>query len=96
MITFKIIEELRNKGVKYQIDKYNGNSIWLADNSTLIAGSKKDMQTNIKILKNKALEYGLRMNNSKSKIIQVRGTEKAKRIEGLEVVETYSEKKEIT
>ena len=58
MITFKIIEELREKGVKYQVDKYNGNSVWLADDSTLIAGSKRDMQTNIRILKNKALEYG--------------------------------------
>ena len=88
MITFKIIEELREKGVKYQVDKYNGNSVWLADDSTLIAGSKRNMQTNIRILKKKALEYGLRMNDSKSKIIQVRGTEKAKKIEGLEVVET--------
>ena len=88
MITFKIIEELREKGVKYQVDKYNGNSVWLADDSTLIAGSKRNMQTNIRILKNKALEYGLKMNDNKSKIIQVRGTEKTKKIEGLEVVET--------
>merc|ERR1711891_24250 len=88
MVTFKIIEKLRSKGVKYQVDRYNGNSIWLADDSTLIAGSKKSMQTNIRILKKKAQEYGLKMNDSKSKIIQVRGTEKARRIEGLEVVET--------
>ena len=88
MITFKIIEELREKRVKYQVDKYNGNSVWLADDSTLIAGSKRNMQTNIRILKKKALEYGLKMNDNKSKIIQVRGTEKARKIEGLEVVET--------
>ena len=69
MITFKIIEELREKGVKYQVDKYNGNSVWLADDSTLIAGSKKNMQINIRVLKEKALEYGLKMNESKSKII---------------------------
>ena len=31
MVTFKIIEELRSKGVRYQIDKYDGNSVWLAD-----------------------------------------------------------------
>ena len=47
MITFKIIEELKEKGENYQVDRYNGNSIWLADDSTLIAGSKKNMQTNI-------------------------------------------------
>ena len=73
MITFKIIEELRTKGVKYQIDRYSGNSVWLADDSTLIAGNKIDMGTNIRILKNKALEYGLKVNEDKSKIIQIRG-----------------------
>ena len=39
MVTFKIIEELRNKGIRYQIDKYDGNSVWLADDSTLIASN---------------------------------------------------------
>ena len=46
------------------------------------------MQTNIRILKKKALEFGLKINDSKSKIIQVRGTERARKIEGLEVVDT--------
>ena len=43
LVTFKIIEELRNKGERYQVDRYDGNSIWLADDSTLIAGNIKDM-----------------------------------------------------
>ena len=45
------------------------------------------MEINIKIHKNKAMEYGLRVNENKSKILQVRGTERARRIGGLEVVE---------
>ena len=88
LVTFKIIEELRSRGAKYQVDRYNGNSIWLADDSTLIAGNIRDMETNIRILKSKALEYGLRVNENKSKILQVRGTERARRIGGLEVVES--------
>ena len=87
LVTFKIIEELRSKGARYQIDKYDGNSVWLADDSTLIAGNIKDMETNINILKNTAKGYGLRVNENKSKILQVRGTERARRIGGLEVVE---------
>ena len=87
MVTFKIIEELRNKGIRYQIDKYDGNSVWLADDSTLIASNIGDMETNINILKNTAKEYGLRVNENKSKVLQIRGTEKPRRIGGLEVVE---------
>merc|ERR1712030_274038 len=36
MVTFKIIEALR-KEKKYKIGKFNDNSIWLADDATLVA-----------------------------------------------------------
>merc|ERR1712121_296684 len=36
LVTFRIIEELRKKK-KYKIGKFNDNSIWLADDATLIA-----------------------------------------------------------
>ena len=76
-----------NRGRKYKIDKYNGNSLWLADDSTLIAGNKEDLEINIKILKETAGGYGLKVNQEKSKILQVRGTEKPRRIGGLELVD---------
>ena len=38
MVTFSIIEELEEKGRKYEIDKYKGNSLWIADDATPIAG----------------------------------------------------------
>ena len=87
LVTFKIIEELRSKGKRYKIDKYEGNSVWLADDSTLIASNIRDMETNIEILKNTARIYGLKVNEDKSKVLQVRGTERPRRIGGLEVVE---------
>ena len=59
MVTFSIIEELENKGKMYKVDKYKGNSLWIADDATLIAGSIEDMETNIEILRNTAKEYGL-------------------------------------
>ena len=45
------------------------------------------MEVNITILKNTAREYGLRVNENKSKVLQVRGTERPKKVGGLEVVE---------
>ena len=46
MVTFCIIENLENKGVKYGVDKYEGNSLWLAVD-TIIANSVGNMRTNI-------------------------------------------------
>ena len=54
MVTFKIIEELETKGRQYTVDRYKGNSLWLADDSTLIAGNKEDLEINVKILKEAA------------------------------------------
>ena len=76
MVTFCIIEELERRGKLYTIDKYKGNSLWLADDATLIAGSKEDMEHNINVLIESAGEYGLNLNKKKTKILHVRGTEK--------------------
>ena len=65
LVTFKIIEALRNKGRKYKIDRYEGNSLWLADDSTLISSSQEDMEINIKILKDTAGTYELKVNQKK-------------------------------
>ena len=51
MVTFSIIEELENKGKMYEVDRYKGNSMWIADDATLIAGSKEELETNINILR---------------------------------------------
>ena len=87
MVTFKIIEELETKGKQYTIDRYTGNSLWLADDSTLIAGCKEDLETNVKILKEAAGRYRLNINQEKIKIIQVRGTDRPRKIGRFEVVD---------
>ena len=73
-------------GKKYEIDKYKGNSLWIADDATLIAGSKEDMEHNINILRNSALEYGLEISEEKSKVLQIRGREKPEKVGNFEVV----------
>ena len=59
LITFNIIEELEEKGVVYEVADYKGNSIWLADDTTLIENSKENMEKNINVLKEAAIKYEL-------------------------------------
>ena len=50
MVTFCIIEDLQMKGKIYKVAEYEGNSLWLADDATLIANSKENVEENIKVL----------------------------------------------
>ena len=43
LVTFTIIEELRNNADLYKIGKYKGNSLWLADDATIIATDEASM-----------------------------------------------------
>ena len=47
MVTFTMIEDLRNLAKKYKIREFDDNSLWLADDATLIA---KDIQSLQKLL----------------------------------------------
>ena len=87
MVTFCIIEELETKGVIYKTDGIELNSIWLADDTTLIANSVENLVKNIKILRNIALKYGLSINEKKSKVLPIRGSIPYEKIEGMEVVD---------
>merc|ERR1711874_562785 len=50
MVTYCIIEELLKNGKQYRIKEYKGNSLWLADDATLIANSKESVEEIIKAL----------------------------------------------
>ena len=65
MVTFCIIEDLEEKGVMYDVDRYKGNSLWLADDTTLIANSIENMKINIEVLKASARQYGLEISEKK-------------------------------
>ena len=43
MVTFNIIEKLENEGDIYEVETFAGNSIWLADDVTLIANSEESL-----------------------------------------------------
>ena len=80
MITFCIIEDLEKKGKLYDIGKHTGNSLWLADDATLIAGSKENMERNIEVLIESAGEYGLKLNELKTKVLHIKESEEVEKI----------------
>ena len=75
MITYTIIDDLREKGEKYKVGKFFENSLWLADDATLIAKNLPDLMELLKILEESGGENGLRINKEKTKIMKIRGKE---------------------
>lgn len=72
MVTFKIIDKLRNEKL-FKMRKFNDNSVWLADDATLIADSLKTLKELLNCLSKAGGEYGLQINKDKTKIIRIRG-----------------------
>merc|ERR1711888_425731 len=60
MVTFKIIEKLRKEPL-FKMRKFNDNSIWLADDATLIAESLQINREKTKIMKIRGQEDALRL-----------------------------------
>ena len=87
MITYCIIEELEEKGVMFRTEGMELNSVWVADDVTLISNSIINTEENVKILKEVAARYGLHINLKKSKVVQVKGKKTEIKIAGMEVVE---------
>merc|ERR1711875_175500 len=85
LVTFKIIEELR-KEKKYKIGKFEDNSIWLADDATLIAEDIKTLRKLLRCLSRVGGRYGLQINEKKTKIMQVKGRKNNEQIKGYEMV----------
>merc|ERR1712121_325541 len=85
LITFKVIEELR-KIKKYKIGVYEDNSLWLADDATLIAEDLQTLEQLLKCLSDAGKKYGLQINKEKTKIMRVRGKDNGQKIDGYEMV----------
>ena len=83
--TFKIIEELR-KEKRYRIGKFDDNSIWLADDATLVAENLETLRELLKCLSRTGGKYGLEINERKTKILKVKGPDNHDHIEEYEMV----------
>merc|ERR1711895_321139 len=86
LVTFKVIEKLR-KEIKYKVGKFEDNSIWLADDATLIAENLHVLEQLLNCLSEAGGEYGLQINKEKTKIMKIRGSEENHKIKDYEMVE---------
>ena len=86
MVTFTMIDDLRTLAEKYKIGKFVDNSLWLADDATLIADSIPNLQKLLEVLKYTGETNGLQINLDKTKIMKIRGPEIEEKIGEMEVV----------
>ena len=85
LVTFKIIEELRKEKV-YKVGVFEDNSIWLADDATLIAEDLPTLKKLLERLSRSGGEYGLQINEKKTKIMRIKGQKSKMQIEEYEEV----------
>ena len=88
MVKFDIIDNLEIEGPKYEVGRYIGNSLWLADDTTIISSSAENLKKNIGILRISAKKKGLEISEEKSKIILVGGQKQQEKIDNFEVVKS--------
>merc|ERR1712179_486654 len=86
LVTFTMIEDLRTKADKYKIGKFEDNSLWLADDATLIADSIPNLQKLLEILKQTGGKNGLQINKETTKVMKIRGPSIEDYVEDIEVV----------
>ena len=69
----------------YKIRKFNDNSIWLADDATIIASSIENLLEALEVLKIAGRKNGLELNKEKTKIMVVWGQKVIGKIGDFEV-----------
>merc|ERR1711942_309441 len=85
LVTFKIIEDLKKK-TKYNIGKFEDNSIWLADDATLVAEDLSTLKELLDCLSKSGGRYGLQINEKKTKIMKIKGPDNQEHIGEYEMV----------
>ena len=86
MVTFTMIEDLRNLAKKYKIGEFYDNSLWLADDATIIAENIPSLQKFLDVLEKTGEANGLKLSLEKTKIKRIRGPDVGDKIGKFEVV----------
>merc|ERR1711909_152145 len=87
MVTFTMIEKLREKADLYKIRKYEDNSLWLADDATIIAKDEDTLKKTLDTLEEAGGESGLILSEEKTKILRIKGPGTSKKIGRFKVEE---------
>ena len=75
-----MIEELRYKADTYKMGKYDDNSLWLADDATIIASDEKSLLKALNILKEAGKKNDLELSKEKTNILKIRGPSTTEKI----------------
>ena len=81
-----IIEALEKEGIMLEVGGMRINSLWFADDSTLLAGTVEAAERNLEIIKRVGEYFGLEINRDKSMVIVCKGGKEIREIGGIKVV----------
>ena len=82
-----MIEKIEELGIPFEVDGIKINSLWFCDDSNLIANSVTAARINTRIIKEIGREFGLEINEGKSKVLIFKKGISDRYIEGIEVVD---------
>ena len=77
---------MREKADRYKVGKYDDNSLWLADDATIIARDEESLLKALNILQEVGRKNGLELSKEKTKILRVTGNGTEEKIGGFSVV----------
>ena len=80
MITFTIIEKLKSGADPSKIGVYENNSLWLADDATIIAKDEESLLKALRVLEEAGRENDLELSEEKTKILKIRGPSTVEKI----------------
>ena len=89
LVTYVIIKKLEEKGEPFNIEGQDLSSLFFADDNLLAAASIKQMVKNLKVVKEISSEFGLVINEAKSKALVYKWNDNEKgteEIEGIKIV----------
>ena len=89
LVTYEIIKKLEEEGEEFCVEGINLSSLFFADDNILAAASIKQVVDNLKIVKEISREFGLVINEEKSKALVYKWKEEEKEteeIEGIRIV----------
>ncbi|CAL4219705.1 unnamed protein product [Meganyctiphanes norvegica] len=88
LVTYEIIRKLEEQGNNLIIEGANFSSLFFADDSLMITRSIEEAEENIRIIAKISKEFGLEINESKSKVMIYKKGRKRDidKVRGIEVV----------
>ena len=67
LVTYQIMKKLKEKGICFILGNINMNSIFFADDSTMLAKIVKVAKKNLKIIAEVSKEFGLNINEERAR-----------------------------